>query len=157
MGNRAVITDKDRKVGIYLHWCGERRCVEALLKYCSINPAGGFGSDSEYAMGQFIQVARNAIGNSVGVTTTCDTLYGDDNGLYIVQGWEIVEHLVWDYDKECEVPKSDTKISDDYLLDLLYDINDSQPSDRKIDGLTLRKAITGENQEQDQEQNQNQA
>lgn len=147
MGNRAVITDKDRKVGIYLHWCGDRDHVEALLKYCSINPAGGFGNDSEYAMGQFIQVARNTMGASVGVTTTCNTLYGDDNGLYIVQGWTIVEHLMWDYDRDCEVPKSDKKISDDDLLDLLYDINEAQPSDNKFDGLTLRKTIKGEKQD----------
>ena len=30
MGNRAVITDIEKKVGIYLHWNGGRDSVEAF-------------------------------------------------------------------------------------------------------------------------------
>lgn len=36
MGNRAVITTPERKVGIYLHWNGGRDTIEPLLKYCEL-------------------------------------------------------------------------------------------------------------------------
>lgn len=36
MGNRAVITTKERKIGLYLHWNGGRDTVEPLLKYCEL-------------------------------------------------------------------------------------------------------------------------
>lgn len=36
MGNRAVITTPERKVGVYLHWNGGRDTVEPLLKYCEL-------------------------------------------------------------------------------------------------------------------------
>ena len=31
MGNRAVITTKERKIGLYLHWNGGRDTVEPVL------------------------------------------------------------------------------------------------------------------------------
>ena len=36
MGNRAVITTPDRKLGLYLHWNGGRDTVEPLLRYCEL-------------------------------------------------------------------------------------------------------------------------
>ena len=36
MGNRAVITTENKKIGIYLHWNGGRDSVEAFLKYCEL-------------------------------------------------------------------------------------------------------------------------
>lgn len=36
MGNRAVITTSERKVGVYLHWNGGRDTIEPLLKYCEL-------------------------------------------------------------------------------------------------------------------------
>ena len=34
MGNRAVITTAEKRIGLYLHWNGGRDTVEPLLKYC---------------------------------------------------------------------------------------------------------------------------
>ena len=36
MGNRAVITTKERDLALYLHWNGGRDTVEPLLKYCEL-------------------------------------------------------------------------------------------------------------------------
>ncbi len=36
MGNRAVITTKERELALYLHWNGGRDTVEPLLKYCEL-------------------------------------------------------------------------------------------------------------------------
>ena len=34
MGNRAVITTPDKKIGVYLHWNGGRDSVEGFLQTC---------------------------------------------------------------------------------------------------------------------------
>ena len=36
MGNRAVITTKERELALYLHWNGGRDTVEPLLRYCEL-------------------------------------------------------------------------------------------------------------------------
>ena len=36
MGNRAVITTPQRKVGLYVHWNGGRDTIEPLLRYCEL-------------------------------------------------------------------------------------------------------------------------
>ena len=36
MGNSAVITTEAKKIGVYMHWYGDRDSVEALLQYCRI-------------------------------------------------------------------------------------------------------------------------
>ena len=36
MGNRAVITTPERKVGLYIHWNGGRDTIEPLLRYCEL-------------------------------------------------------------------------------------------------------------------------
>ena len=43
MGNRAVITTPDKKIGVYLHWNGGRDSVEGFLQTCKkirLSPAG---------------------------------------------------------------------------------------------------------------------
>ena len=46
MGNRAVITTPERKIGLYLHWNGGRDTVEPLLRYCDLKGYRAPGSDS---------------------------------------------------------------------------------------------------------------
>ena len=48
MGNRAVITTKERKIGLYLHWNGGRDTIEPLLKYCELQ---GFRPPSQDCYG----------------------------------------------------------------------------------------------------------
>lgn len=89
MGNRAVITNKKQKVGIYLHWNGGRDSVEAFLEYCKRK---GYRADS-YGFARLCQVIGNFFGGtlSIGVDSMealdCDN---HDNGVYIVENWQIV-------------------------------------------------------------------
>ena len=92
MGNRAIITSKEKNVAVYLHWNGGRDSVEAFLEYCKIQ---GYSS-GEYGISRFVQTVANFFGDGspIGVLPyTGDrkmAAYGDDNGVYIVDNWEIV-------------------------------------------------------------------
>ena len=93
MGNRAVITTKEKKMGIYLHWNGGRDSVEAFLKYCELQ---GYRAPSEdcYGWAYLCQVIGNYFGDglSLGIDLY-ERLDRDnwDNGVYIIDGWEIVD------------------------------------------------------------------
>lgn len=102
MGNRAVITTRENwandGVGIYLHWNGGRDSVEAFLKYCELK---GYRSPSEdcYGWARLCQVIGNFFGGntSIGIDTLwhldCNNY---DNGVYIIDGWEIVDRHYFD-------------------------------------------------------------
>ena len=92
MGNRAVITDKDKRIGVYLHWNGGRDSVQAFLKYCELR---GFRPD-DYGWARLCQVIGNFFGGglSIGIDTydRLDTDNGD-NGVYVVENWQIIDRL----------------------------------------------------------------
>lgn len=102
MGNRAVITTRENwandGVGIYLHWNGGRDSVEAFLKYCELK---GYRSPSEdcYGWARLCQVIGNFFGGntSIGIDTLwhldCNNY---DNGVYIIDGWGIVDRHYFD-------------------------------------------------------------
>jgi hypothetical protein len=91
MGNRAVITTKDKKIGMYLHWNGGRDSVEPMLKYCELQ---GYRSPSNdcYGWARLAQVAANFFGGTlcVGIDLYENLCGYCDNGVYIIDGWEIV-------------------------------------------------------------------
>ena len=92
MGNRAVITTNDKKMGVYLHWNGGRDSVEAFLKYCELQGYRAPSSDC-YGWARLCQVIGNFFGGSLSVgIDTYDRLDTDngDNGVYIIEGWQIV-------------------------------------------------------------------
>ena len=99
MGNRAVITtkqgwiSKENNLGLYLHWNGGRGSVEAFLAYCKAHGYRSPESDC-YGWAALAAVITNffgADGLSVGLDIVsrldCNN---DDNGVYIVENWEIV-------------------------------------------------------------------
>lgn len=92
MGNRAVITTRDERIGVYLHWNGGRDSVEAFLTYCKIRKFRPPEQD-DYGWARLIQIIANYFGGdlSIGVNTLdrldCDN---GDNGTYIIENWEIV-------------------------------------------------------------------
>ena len=95
MGNRAVIkaSGNDNKA-VYLHWNGGRDSIEAFLKYCELRGFRSFNDD--YGMARFIQVVSNffgADGLSIGITDHVESQ--GDNGVYVVEGWEIVDRIVY--------------------------------------------------------------
>lgn len=99
MGNRAIIKPKNKNIGVYLHWNGGIDSVEAFLEYCKLKGHRSF-TDS-YGVARFCQVVGNYFGGScsIGIETEVYSLehYVNemclDNGLYVVDGWEIVERV----------------------------------------------------------------
>lgn len=124
MGNRAVITTPDKKMGVYLHWNGGRDSVEAFLHYCELH---GFRSPDRdpYGWARLCQVIGNFFGGglSVGVGLY-DQLDTDnwDNGVYIIEGWRIVGR---EFNRHAEQSSYDHTV-------MLHDIDDSQPEGMRL-------------------------
>ena len=99
MGNRAILAFEDAgvrnhdSVGIYLHWNGGRDSVEPLLHVAKL-----YGvrcqDDPSYAIARLSQITGNALGGTlslgVGTYKQLDT-DNFDNGVYVVENWEIVD------------------------------------------------------------------
>lgn len=134
MGNRAVITTKEQEIGVYLHWNGGRDSVEAFLKYCELR---GFRSPShdDYGWARLCQVIGNffgADGLSIGIGRYdhLDRNNGD-NGVYIIDGWEIVGRLY-----------NDGREQHAYSLDeMLQAIDEAQPKDQQLGGYLTAQEI----------------
>lgn len=130
MGNRAVITTRKRDLGLYLHWNGGRDSVEAFLRYCELR---GFRcpEQDDYGWARLCQVVANFMGGnglSVGILpyTTDEHMaaYGDDNGVYVIEGWKIVDRVY---------PWDDFEEQEDYDLGaMLLEIDASQPEDQRL-------------------------
>lgn len=94
MGNRAVIasaTEKEKGIGIYVHWNGGVESVEAFLAYCEMKEFRAPTEDC-YGWAYLTTVIGNFFGDglSVGIDL-CDNLDTDsDNGVYYIDGWKIV-------------------------------------------------------------------
>lgn len=119
MGNRAVITTRQKKIGVYLHWNGGRDSVEAFLKYCKLQ---GFRCPpDDYGWARLCQVISNFFGSG-GLSIGIDEYYkldtdNVDNGVYIIEDWEIVDREYFD---GIEQQNYD-------LVEMLVAIDESQP------------------------------
>ena len=97
MGNTAFIKARAKNIGVYLHWNGGIDSVEAFLEYCKMKGYRSF--DDSYGLARFCQVVGNFFGGScsLGIETmvhpTEDIASGYDNGIYEVEGWEIVNRI----------------------------------------------------------------
>lgn len=124
MGNRAFIAHKGAPVGVYLHWKGGMDTVKPLLDYCKlIDPEGGFDASGK-GVATFAEVAVNA---SFGGGVYVDPNYGtmvDDNGIYWVDGWEIVGRKTSPHFTEEQWER-------DYQ-GMLNFINETQPEERQV-------------------------
>lgn len=130
MGNRAVITTKENMnhdgIGIYLHWSGGRDSVEAFLKYCELKGYRPPDRDN-YGFARLCQVIANYFGGSTSIGI--DTLWhldlnNGDNGVYIIEGWNIVGRRYWD-ESWGEQDKYD-------LTGILLAIDESQPRKEQL-------------------------
>jgi len=100
MGNRAVITIKEKDVpqedwnSLYLHWNGGRDSVEPFLHVAKLYGIR-CNDDSSYAIARLSQLIGNTLGGTlslgVGAYKCLDTT--SDNGVYVVEDWEIVDRL----------------------------------------------------------------
>lgn len=97
MGNRAVITTAERKIGLYLHWNGGRDTVEPLLRYCELKGYRAPSND-DYGWARLCQVVGNFFGGtlSVGIMPYSDDGCMDpgDNGIYVIEGWRIADRVL---------------------------------------------------------------
>ncbi|WP_346685977.1 hypothetical protein [Enteroscipio rubneri] len=96
MGNRAVITTPKREIGLYLHWNGGRDTIEPLLKYCELKGYRPPSSDC-YGWARICQVMGNFLGGAlslgIGAYSTDENMNPGDNGIYVIEGWRIVERV----------------------------------------------------------------
>ena len=65
MGNRAVITTQDEKMGIYVHWNGGYDSVNAFLKYCELRGYRSPTEDLTYGFARLAQVICNFFGGGL--------------------------------------------------------------------------------------------
>ena len=119
MGNRAVILSRNSDLGIYLHWNGGIDSVEAFLTYCKMK---GYTAPSQdcYGWARLTQVISNFIGgtNSIGIDIACKLDQNNfDNGVYVIDGWDIVERKYYHGAEQNEYE----------LNDMIQDIDESQP------------------------------
>lgn len=134
MGNRGVITTKDKEVGVYLHWNGGRDSVEAFLKYCKLKGYRAPESDN-YGWARLCQVIGNFFGGetSVGVDRfeRIEHSASWGNGVYIIENWEVVGREQFD----------DEEQDDHELYDMLVEINMCQPMREQLNDDVLRSAL----------------
>lgn len=140
MGNRAVITVSKadevkvaKDIGVYLHWNGGRDSVEAFLKYCELKGYRSPSSDN-YGWARLCQVIGNFFGGdtSIGIDT-CNHLDCDnwDNGVYVIEGWKIVDRKYFTGAEQQNYP----------MVDMLLEIDKRQPEDEKLGEDFIRAAL----------------
>ena len=137
MGNRAVITTKENfennGVGIYLHWNGGYDSVSAFLKYCEIKGYRTPDTDN-YGWARLCQVIGNFFGGSTSIgIDTVDKLDCDnyDNGVYIIEGWKIVDRK---YNRYAEQMNYD-------MEEMLLEIDNHMPKKEQIGEFLKAKEI----------------
>jgi hypothetical protein len=133
MGNRAVITTRIKKIGAYLHWNGGRDSVQAFLAYCKLK---GYSSPENdcYGWARLCQVIGNYFGggNSIGINRYENLdIDNGDNGVYIIENWEIIDRLFYSGREQNEYS----------LLDMLQDINEQQPEKEKLTNEEIREYV----------------
>ena len=126
MGDRAVISNKSKNLGVYLHWYGYREFVESVLAYCDVKQYRSPDVDDEYGWARLCQVLGNTLGGTIslgiGRFERMDT-DNWDNGTYIIEGWDIKERLYKQYE--------DAQMKDSMFENLKY-INEKQPQDEQL-------------------------
>lgn len=107
MGNRAVIVahdtnrnNQDKRIGIYLHWCGSEPTVRLFLEEAKKRGVRGVDSDPQYCWARFAQVigdefskqGDNECSLGIGIVKYLDT-HNFDNGVYYIDNnFDIVKH-----------------------------------------------------------------
>lgn len=147
MGNRCVITDKSRKIGVYLHWNGGYDSVRAFLRYCELQGYREPDQDS-YGWARLCQVIGNFFGggDSVGIFaySTDEREEPGDNGIFVIKGWKVVENIRFEYktydpedDEKIKIVKSADKLEAEYkngydLQEFLESIDKDMPEQCRL-------------------------
>ena len=141
MGNRAVITTRENfvnnGVGVYLHWNGGRDSVTAFLTYCKLQDYRAPDEDC-YGWARLCQVIGNYFGGTTSLgLDTVDRLDCNkwDNGVYIIEGWDIVGREYFDGEEQSSYP----------LLGMVLDIDKSMPKELQIGEDKIREQVKEDN------------
>lgn len=129
MGNRAIVKPIDKSVGVYLHWNGGVESVTAFLEYCKLKEHRDFGGKHAdgYGIARFCQVVGNFFGGGLSIGLETDVVESEeqaewmDNGIYVVDGWDIVRRIGSPDDK---IVKPSTQ--------MLLQIDQSQPVSEQL-------------------------
>lgn len=107
MGNRAVIVahdtnkkNRDKRIGIYLHWCGSEDSVKEFLKLAKDRGIRGVDLDPQYCWARLCQVIGDEFSKEgddelslgVGIVSFLDCNNYDNGVYYIDNNFEIVKH-----------------------------------------------------------------
>ncbi len=137
MGNRAVITTKENfeknGVGIYLHWNGGRDSVEGFLKYMKLKGYRTPETDC-YGFARLCQVIGNFFGGttSIGIDSVGRLdMNNHDNGVYIIQGWEVVDRRYHNGVEQAQYK----------LEEMLLSIDKAQPAEEQLGAKFLKAPI----------------
>lgn len=142
MGDRCIITDRRRTVGLHLHDFGDRSYVLALLRYASmkgLRPCfdGKWYGSSLAALTAFISNFNSCRHGHAGdgeVKIFTHFQNPGDNGIYILtdEEWEIeTQELL----KGCEEPYEP---DEEEILDNLMSLNASQPEKERLSSRALK-------------------
>ena len=128
MGNRCVITTKENfennGIGIYLHWNGGRDSVEGFLKYCEMQGYREPTNDC-YGWAYLVTTIGNFFGDglSIGLDTVNNLdCNNGDNGVYIIDGWKIVDRKYFNW----------TEQKTYYIHDMIASIDKKQPKHMQL-------------------------
>lgn len=149
MGNRCVITTKERELGVYLHWNGGYDSVRAFLKYCELQDYRPPEKDS-YGWARLCQVLGNFFeGNlNVGVHayTTDEQEDPGDNGIFIIENWKVVYNISDMFVGSEPVVKTVEELEEAYkdgydLQEFLEDIDKNMPENCRLGNFMKAKRI----------------
>lgn len=133
MGNRAVISTKNKDIGVYLHWNGGRDSVKAFLAYCKLKNFR-CPEDDCYGWARLCQIVGNYFGGglSLGIDKY-ENLDTDnwDNGVYIIENWEIIGR---EFKHGPEQKEYD-------LLSMLKEINNAQPESEQLEESVIEEYV----------------
>lgn len=100
MGNRAVIVsadttkeNKNQKIGIYVHWAGDREDIQNALDKAKAEQIRTITDDDQYFWARFCQIFANRLpgttGIGIGIVSQLDCYNGDNGVYYINNDFEI--------------------------------------------------------------------
>ena len=117
MSNSGIVQFKNNnEYGVYLHWNGGRDSIEAFLKYCKLK---GYSNND---ICRFIQVVSNYFGGGNTIYLEPINKVNADNGIYIVDNWEIIGRKKYDYNEQNEYD----------INNMLLEIDRAQPKELQL-------------------------
>ena len=122
--NRAVITTRNKDLGVYLHWNGGRDSVEAFLKYCKLKGYRPPELDC-YGWARLCQVIGNYFGGELSLGIDKYEKLDRDNGdygVYVIENWKIVDREFINWSEQHEYD----------LISMLKSINNAQPEKERL-------------------------